>query len=257
MRLSMGRLIRHLFVISLFGCGATGTVNCPPMDEACAAQLDPMQDSDGDGVPDAVEVRLGSNPNQPDADLDSDGDGVTNQQEILQGTDPKNPDVDGDGLKDSQELALGTDPKRADTDGDGLSDGQEVVLGTDPLRADSDGDGLTDSKEAALGTDPLRADTDGDGLSDAQEVQIGTAPTQKDTDGDSLSDGVEWAYPRVCVATTPSAQRPTAPPLRTGNAQPPACSQDSDCLTGEKCMGLNPLQMDSDGDTVPDAQEDV
>ena len=54
MRLSMGRLIRHLFVISLFGCGATGTVNCPPMDEACAAQLDPMQDSDGDGVGDTL-----------------------------------------------------------------------------------------------------------------------------------------------------------------------------------------------------------
>jgi hypothetical protein len=44
-------------------------------------------DTDGDGIPDDVELLLGLNPNDPlDAALDNDGDGMTNLQEYLAGT---------------------------------------------------------------------------------------------------------------------------------------------------------------------------
>lgn len=45
-------------------------------------------DSDGDGVPDAVEVALGTNPNVPDWITDSDGDGFSDGLEIVNGADP-------------------------------------------------------------------------------------------------------------------------------------------------------------------------
>jgi hypothetical protein len=68
---------------------------------------------------------------------DRDGDGLTDAQEALLDTNPANPDSDGDGLKDGEEYARGTNPLLTDTDGDGYSDYAEVQAGTDPLDANS------------------------------------------------------------------------------------------------------------------------
>ncbi len=129
------------------------------------------------------------------AELDSDEDGIPDHVELQIGTDPFNPDTDGDGLTDGQELyEYFTDPLVADTDGDGLSDGDEVlVYGTDPLNPDTDGDGLSDGDEILrYRTDPLNPDTDGDGLSDYDEIYVyGTDPNNPDTDGDGFTDGQE------------------------------------------------------------------
>ena len=43
-------------------------------------------------------------------DQDSDGDGLTNAQEIALGTNPLNPDTDGDGMPDGWEAHFGTNP---------------------------------------------------------------------------------------------------------------------------------------------------
>ena len=90
-------------------------------------------DTDGDGIPDDVELRLGMNPNNPaDAQEDPDHDGLTNLQEYRLGTDMRDPDSDGDGLSDGQEVKFGTNPLLSDTDGDGVPDGIEVATGSNP-----------------------------------------------------------------------------------------------------------------------------
>lgn len=102
----------------------TGSGTLPP----------PWKDSDGDGLPDVIELRLSGS---------------------VSGAKPDN-DSDHDGLSNIMEVTIGTDPNRADTDGDGLSDGDEVdVYHTDPLNPDSDGDRFSDSDEIRAGTNPL------------------------------------------------------------------------------------------------------
>jgi hypothetical protein len=64
---------------------------------------------------------------------DSDGDGIPDAQEILLGTNPGRYDTDKDGISDGEEVnVLHTNPLRADTDGDGASDFAELLAGTDP-----------------------------------------------------------------------------------------------------------------------------
>ncbi len=95
----------------------------------------------------------------PAGALDSDGDGLTDAKEEELGTDPFNADTDGDGIADLVELLAGTDPKKDDAnddpDGDGLTNAEEFAAGTDPLNPDTDGDGVPDGVEVANDTDPL------------------------------------------------------------------------------------------------------
>ncbi|MDZ7771165.1 MAG: OmpA family protein [Balneolaceae bacterium] len=139
-------------------------------------QTEPV-DTDGDGLTDAEEMDLGTDPNNPDTD----GDGLTDGDEVNQyNTDPLNEDTDGDGLTDGAEVnSHNTDPNNPDSDGDGLNDGDEInQYRTDPNNPDSDGDGLNDYDEVMThNTDPNNSDSDGDGFSDAQEIEMGTNPT--------------------------------------------------------------------------------
>ena len=71
---------------------------------------------------------------QGEAEADRDGDGLTDAREADLGTDPDLADTDGDGLLDGEEVdGYGTDPFEFDTDGDGYPDPLEVDAETDPL----------------------------------------------------------------------------------------------------------------------------
>lgn len=146
-------------------------------------------DSDQDGIPDTIEIILGSNPTSPDTD----GDGFSDNEELVNGNDLNDPnnhpeqgnnnlhaDTDGDGLTDAVEAALGTNATSADSDGDGWSDGSEAYYGSNPLDANStpidrDADGIPDAVDA-FPTDP---DANDNGIVDGEE----------DNDGDGTTDG--------------------------------------------------------------------
>ncbi|MEI7900550.1 MAG: thrombospondin type 3 repeat-containing protein [bacterium] len=84
---------------------------------------------------------------QDDPNLDSDHDGLPDAQEKILGTDPHNFDSDSDGITDQVELCLGTNPYSADSDKDYITDKNELdgfdLGGThwasDPLKPDSHG----------------------------------------------------------------------------------------------------------------------
>jgi len=89
--------------------------------------------------------------------LDSDSDGLSDAREEALGTDPGDPDSDDDGLKDGEEVnTLMSDPLDPDSDDDDLIDGDEVnTHGTDLNNNDTDGDFFGDGLELEYGTDPL------------------------------------------------------------------------------------------------------
>lgn len=83
--------------VSCVKCGRPIPYNaeeCP----FCEAEQPPIidirtLDTDGDGIPDKVELALGLDPQNPaDASEDLDGDGFTNLEEVREGTDPRDPD---------------------------------------------------------------------------------------------------------------------------------------------------------------------
>lgn len=172
----------------------TNSMNILQPENVLAVFVIDNPDLDGDGIPNDVEITLGTDPNNPDTD----GDGIPDGTEVNNGSDPLNPcspnlmapncDSDGDGLPNVQEAVLGTNPNNPDTDGDGIPDGVEVANGSDPLNpcdpdnsspdcnTDTDGDGIPNAQEAILGTDPNNPDTDGDGIPDGVEVANGTNP---------------------------------------------------------------------------------
>lgn len=171
---------------------------------------------------------------------DTDGDGLDDATEANLGTDPRRSDTDGDGLSDGFEVSWISKPTDPDSDDDGASDREEWLAGSDPLNpgdrpgagsgppgndpgrfqptgSDSDGDGLPDEEEKLLGTDPMRPDTDGDGLTDPLELQAGLDPLRTDTDGDGITDDLEY----VTLAPRPVPDIPVPGPGPLPPDQPP------------------------------------
>ena len=67
--------------------------------------------------------------------FDSDKDGLTDAEEAEMGTDPEKSDSDGDGLDDLFEHENGLNPTSIDSDGDGCADGKEQDAGSDATDA--------------------------------------------------------------------------------------------------------------------------
>jgi len=121
-------------------------------------------DHDSDGLTNEQEAALGTNPYK----ADTDGDGIPDNLEVeLYNTDPTKADSDGDGMTDGEEIANSSNPNKSDSDGDGISDYEELMLyNSNPNEVDSDKDGLTDIEEVQKGSNPMNGDTDGDGIPD-------------------------------------------------------------------------------------------
>ncbi|MBK9262615.1 MAG: DUF11 domain-containing protein [Polyangiaceae bacterium] len=192
----------------------------PPGEEICGDAIDNdcdgttdegCLDSDNDGIPDEVEIQVGTDPmdadsdddgvpdgQEPDWDQDTDGDGLINALDS---------DSDNDGLFDGTEMGLDCSNPGTDTSANQcIPDADMGNSTTDPLDPDTDNGGVSDGSEDVNknGTidegerdpndptdDNTITDTDGDGLSDDFENQIGSDPNDADSDDDGVPDGQE------------------------------------------------------------------
>jgi Bacterial TSP3 repeat len=157
-------------------------------------------DLDDDGLSDALEERIGTDPEHEDTD----GDALPDAWEEQHGLDPTSSgdaetDVDGDGLLNRTEFRVRSNPRAFDTDHDGTPDAAD----------DADGDALPNGVEQALaGADPANPDTNGDGLPDGGD----------DGDGDGIANADE-----VVAGTDPSLPDAPAPePVEPAPVEPPA-----------------------------------
>jgi hypothetical protein len=150
------------------------------------------QDTDHDGIPDAIEIALGLDPNRPSTYNDG----------ILDG----DRDLNGDGLRAAWKLRYGYDPLKRDSFNDGILDRDR----------DPDSDGLTNLQEQNHGTDPFITDTDGDGYDDGTEIAQGSDPL----DPSSRPKLYVIAPPPVSLVL-PGLGNVSALPLNTFVARPP------------------------------------
>ncbi|BAN46032.1 RHS repeat protein [Metapseudomonas resinovorans] len=99
------------------------------------------RDSDLDGMPDCFEQRLGLDPADPrDGRSDSDGDGLSNADEYRLGTKLRNADSDNDGMPDGWEFQHKLNPldpadAHLDANGDGISNLNSYLQGVSPLKS--------------------------------------------------------------------------------------------------------------------------
>ena len=135
---------------------------------------EPGVDSDGDGIPDTLDL----GPNGESLSLDSDNDGLDNlidgdydHDGIPNNKDTYPFDTDNDGLYNSEDN---------DDDGDGIIDTIEIANGTNPLNPDTNGDGIKDSANIL--------DSDSDGIIDEADPYPLIAQADIDTDGDGIRD---------------------------------------------------------------------
>jgi len=244
-----------------------------------------VQDSDGDGIPDVIELQNGGNPNDSDSDDDgvpdglevnplgdSDGDGIVNFLD---------PDSDNDGLFDGTEMGYGC--LNAGTDvsvGNCVPDADNGSTVTSPINPDTDGGGAKDGAEdfnhngvvEAGEGDPTAGhpeddaaiiDSDGDGLSDGEEIAIGSDPNDSDSDDDGVPDGAEL---NPYADSDGDGQLNVNDPDSDNDGIPDATEMGLPCLVqGElNCVPdgdlgatqSNPLNPDSDGGGVYDGVED-
>ncbi|MCC7385646.1 MAG: hypothetical protein IT384_27605 [Deltaproteobacteria bacterium] len=241
-------------------------------------------DSDGDGLPDGLEVSVTSSVSgsgcPPLGVIDADPTTRTS---------PVNADSDGDTIPDGTEdvnhdgAANGDESSATsrDTDGDGLPDnvedananGQRDSGETNPARRDSDGDGIGDGVEDANRngtfdageTDPRDTDTDGDGIPDGTEDANHDGvrqpseidPRTPDTDCDGLSDGEE-----LTLGTSPILADTDGDGVIDGielRRTMPVAGSTCPAFTGDQdpTSTTDPLDADSDNDGLPDGVEDA
>ncbi len=174
-----------LTVLTVDGTRDTDGDGLTDIIETCVVGSNPGQsDSDGDGHNDNLESDGGTR-------VDTDGDGVPDAVDL---------DSDDDGLPDASELATDSDGdglldlRDPDADNDGVDDGNDVDPRDPGACADVDGDTCDDCVVGVDGFGPLSdadpsndgSDLDGDGLCDDGDV---------DDDNDGVADNDD-PFPR-------------------------------------------------------------
>jgi uncharacterized repeat protein (TIGR01451 family)/MYXO-CTERM domain-containing protein len=247
----------------------------------------PRPDRDGDGLPDAEEEAIGTDPDDADSDDDgvrdgaeanfaddTDGDGLVNALD---------PDSDDDGLYDGTEVGVTTPDADTDVDAGHFRPDADPSTTTSMVDPDSDDGGVPDGAEDVDGDGQVDAgerdpndpaddaaplpDRDGDGLPDAVEDRIGSDPDDADSDDDGVRDGAEANYGDdtdgdglVNVLDPDSDNDGLYDGTEVGVTTPDA---DTDVGAGHFTPDADPstttsmVDRDSDDGGVPDGAEDV
>ncbi|MGB6223131.1 alpha-amylase family glycosyl hydrolase [Haloferula sp.] len=195
-------------------------------------------DSDGDGLPDGLEVGWRTAGQDTNTASDTNGDGRPNFTGDLDppfyntldnlGSVPGVNSASEGGDRARQLWGSLTNPGNPDTDGDGLLDGVEDANANGWV--DGDGESL------ATNTGPSLARNWPNGKMDPAETWTETSPTDADTDDDGLSDGFgEDADFNGAI---------------TGDS-----NNDRMWQSGEVWSETDPLKADTDGDGLPDGWE--
>ncbi|MGC9529314.1 MAG: hypothetical protein ACP5G2_01660 [Candidatus Bipolaricaulaceae bacterium] len=234
-----------------------------PLDET-----DPLQvDTDGDGLTDAIEFKVGCSCTTTDwCDCPTNPAGWTYADPNAYGVvyDPirdgyaNSSDSDEDGLRDGEDIHEDLVASAIDFPGKVFTRrAMYIYPGEVKLREqrddgihsicdpDSDGDGLLDGEEFAIGTDWLDWDTDDDGRNDWHEHTGGeqatntdpipTDPLEPDTDDDGLLDSAEVFG---LNNTNPLNADTDGDGLCDGGAGTPYLM---DCFNGDTTVHVNPI----------------
>ncbi len=243
--------------------------------KALYASPQTLTDSDNDGIPDSVEVKLGTNPSVNDTDFADKGNGLYfndnyGSQKFVEVVQGQTVTVYIDETPGTFSLNSGSAPN-----GMSFNVNNRSVYGTPSIlgnysfnytivkndgaklygsamirvvsaNSDTDGDGIPASYEithsgvlSSLNANDANIDADGDGLTNAQEYSFGSNPALADADNDGLNDSGEQL-----AGTNP------------GNAD-----SDSDgILDGDEVNnGLNPnandASLDADADGLTNIDE--
>nr|AYM52573.1 cell surface protein [Aetherobacter rufus] len=198
-----------------------GLVDPGETDPAKKSDDGKVTDSDGDGLGDKLETKIGSDPHDSDTDddglldgdeanpsEDTDGDGVNNVAD---------PDSDGDGLFDGTELGKNcSEPGTDHTKGFCIAD-MDTTTVTCPINGDTDWGGALDGDEdvnhdgakSAIERDPLDASDDKNEPECTKDADCGGAKSGKVCDATKLTcgdgcrdkDGNGCPSGKVCTST--------------------------------------------------------
>ncbi|MHA2198697.1 MAG: SBBP repeat-containing protein [Candidatus Thorarchaeota archaeon] len=216
-----------------------------PVDEnAIIVKIPTVLDQDGDGLPDMIEMIVGTFLDNPDTDSDLMLDGWEYYNGLNPLVDDAAGDLDSDTLSNLFEFNIGTLPNTNDTDSDTMLDAWEHYNGLNPLvndaSGDLDSDGLTNVQEFGVGSNPDSGDSDSDMMPDLWEYTYGLNLTLDDSGDDLDSDNLTNLdeYLNGCYPDN-------------GDSDSDALGDYAEVVT----YGTDPLVPDSDQDLLEDGYE--
>jgi len=192
-------------------------------------------DTDGDGI--------GNN-----TDSDDDNDGLSDADEQSLGTDPLIADTDSDGVSDSQDAFPTDSSESVDTDSDGVGDNSDAFPADPSETKDTDSDGVGDNSDAFPADSSESVDTDSDGVGDNSDAFPADPSETKDTDSDGVGDNSD-AFP------DDDSESVDTDGDGTGNNTDEDDDNDGLSDADEQALGTDPLLADSDSDGVSDSQD--
>jgi len=249
------------------GDGSTNNSNSPvrlSFGVDSIGEEEPMDDMDGDGYADSIEIQCGTDPNDFfSTPSDLDGDGICDELDD---------DEDGDGYADSFDQFPEDPSEWSDADGDGIGDNADTDDDNDGWNDTIEGDCLADPLDSS--SNPLDSDEDGecdeidsdddnDGVVDGTDAFPLDANEWSDNDLDGIGDNSDtdddndgWSDEDELSCGKSPTDPESVPADSDGDGLCDALENDSDGDSFDDDLDIFPTDpcaaVDTDGDGMPD-----